>query len=115
MTDLSTTRSLVAAAASTVEDDVAKPIRRQAGSFASSVFDLSVGDTASRAVKIDPLHTLQEYAEYGVNIRDSLRNNSMTAVRRAKVQTGGEYVTEVSEIMTQSRNLFVVVLVTRVA
>lgn len=105
----------VAMAMNTVEDDVSAPTRKRSSSFASVISDLDVGETASRAVRVDQSLTLAEYTERYAALREALRNNVAPSVRQAKLRTGGEYSVEVVDTLTPSRSLFIVALVTRIA
>lgn len=108
-------KATLKAAVMTVDDDVGEPTRRRASSFSSAVADLAVGQTASRAIRLDPETSLAELAERGSEWREAMRNNIAPAVRRAREQTGGEYEVEVSDALTPSRRFYIVAFVTRTA
>lgn len=101
--------------AASIEDDVPKPPRRRSSSFASVLSDLRVGETAARAQVVDPALTVGDFAAQSVALREALRNNCAPAVRQARGRTGGEYSIEIADVMTPSRRLFLVALVTRIS
>lgn len=97
------------------DDGSIESTRRRSSSFAAVLTDLAVGETAARVQPVDPGLTLEEYGEQFVELREALRNNCSPAVRQAKARNGGEYSIEIADVMTQSRKLFLVALVTRTA
>lgn len=105
----------ITAAMRTVEDDVSEPSRKRSSSMASVIADLEIGETASRAQRVDPTTTLTDYAEQYAELRESLRNNVAPSVRQAKARTGGEYSIEIVDTLTQNRALFIIALVTRIS
>ena len=105
----------VTVAMNTVEDDVAEPSRKRSSSVASVLTDLDVGETASRAVRVDPDLSLASYAERYAEMRETLRNNVAPSMRQAKARTGGTYSIEVVDTLTPNRSMFIVALITRTA
>lgn len=105
----------IATAMQTVEDDVPEPTRKRSSSFTAVIADLDVGETASRARRIDPSHTLADFAGNAAEWREDLRNSCAKSMRHAKARTGGEYSVAVAECLTPSREMFLVALVTRTA
>lgn len=101
------------AAVNTVDDGVPEPSRRRSSSFASVIADLEIGETASKAQRVEDDTTLAEFAEKSAAWREALRNTCATSMRQAKARTGGEYSIEIADVMTQARSLFIVALITR--
>lgn len=89
--------------------------RKRSSSFNAVVADLEVGESASRAFKIDPDTTIGEIVEQRAATRAMLRNNVLAAMARAKTATGGDYSLDVGELVAHSGTMFNVVIVTRIA
>lgn len=111
---MNTDLTLKLSAAMMAPEDQVEPRRARSSSFAASVADLMVGETASRAVQLRPDIPLAEIASSIASLREELRNNVAPAVRRARESVGGTYTVEVEEVWTGRGNLFLVGFVTRV-
>lgn len=108
-------QQVIAAALATPESDVTVPTRRKSTSFNAQVVDLSAGETASRAVRIDDSLTVAHARDIVTETKENMRNNLKKVTQRARETTGGEYVLEVTDTLTNSRNWFVIGLITRIA
>jgi hypothetical protein len=81
--------------------------------FTAAVQGLSIGESTSRLKRIDTDQNFQAIQEALQNMRDTLRNNTMPAVRRAAERTGNKYTVEVTDFMTVGRNWYLITIVTR--
>lgn len=104
----------VAAAASTIEDDVTTPTRKRSASFTSVIADLDIGEIAAKVQRVDQDFSFANYKLNGAEIRDALRNNLAGPVREAKKQTGGSYSIEIVEQFTKLNGLLIIALITRI-
>lgn len=107
--------TIIAAGLSSPELDVDVPARRKSTSFNAQVTELSAGETASRAQLIDSTLTVTEIRAQISGIKETLRNSLKKVTQRARETTGGEYMMEVTDVVTYSSRWFVIGLITRVA
>lgn len=91
-----------------------KPRRRES-SFAAVVADLEVGESASRTHYLNPDMTLAELARDIHEMKAMIRNNAQPAVVAARKRTGGQYRVESGETISQAGNVYLLVIVTRIA
>lgn len=106
---------ILAAALETPESDVPLPTRQQASSLVAQIGALEAGESASKAVPVDPAMSIAEYATHGVAMRERLRQSVNSSLRVAKGRTGGEYEIEIADLMTTKRQLYIVAVITRTA
>lgn len=81
--------------------------------FSATVRNLALGESVSRLKRIDTNQNFAAIQEALPAMRDTLRNNTMPAVRRAAESTGNKYTVEVTDFMTVGRNWFLIAIVTR--
>lgn len=98
---------------STAERDVAVPTRHVAGSMASLIAALGVGECTSKAQPVDPALTLVDFMGQGATLREQLRNRVTPSVQQAKGRTGGSYSIEIGTLITTGNNIYLVAIVSR--
>lgn len=103
----------IAAGLANPENDVELPSRRNSGSMISQIAVLEVGETFSRAKRIDDSMTVAEVREALATMRLELRNTVSKAAARAKEESKREYRVEVFDTLTIERNWFLIALITR--
>lgn len=107
--------AIIAAGLATPEDDVNVPARRKSTSFNAQVAELSIGETASRANRIDESLTVAQVRAAIAEMKTGLRNNLKKVAQRAAESTGGEFSVEVTDVTTSASNWYLLGLITRIA
>ena len=95
------------------EIGIKPPTRRKSSSFTAQVIDLEVGESCSRVEQIDPRMAVLTVQQNIVTMRQQFRNRCDPSVMQAKKATGGQYVLEVTDVMTAARSWFILAIVTR--
>lgn len=105
--------SQLSAAMATPERDVGVPTRHVAGSMASMVAALAVGECTSKVQAVDPKLSLAEFMAQGATLKEQLRNRITPSVQQAKIRTSGSYSVEIGTMVTTGNNLYLVAVVNR--
>lgn len=84
-------------------------------SITSQIINLSVGECFSRTQHIDPATAISELHGTLTEAKDTLLRNTKSSVIHAGRETGNEYQCEVLDLMTTKHNVYVMVIVRRVA
>lgn len=107
------TKQQVSVAAMTPDHSVEPPSRARPASFTTQVAALEIGECVSKVERLDmtlPAGTIQDCL---TDWRSTVRNNCAPSVRHAKAKTGGTYTIEVFDCMSESRNWYLMAVVTR--
>lgn len=101
-------------AMSAPDKDIPVPTKGQrSSSFAASVFDLEVGQSASKVERVESMFAIATLSHILRERKERMRNGVASTVAAAKAKTGGVYSIEVSELITTAGNIYVVVIISR--
>lgn len=99
-----------------VEDSNVEPSRRQPASFSAQLFNLKVGETASRAVVLDEHLLLSEMKAISDKTASDLRDGVLPMVSRLKRREPDRDFTSASGMLIASDGrAYVAIFVTRIA
>lgn len=106
--------SLLTSAIQTPDEDVLVPEPARAPSFTAAVAALGLGETASKALRLNGKQPLEFALSSLAREKEALRNSVNSSVREARKRSSSEYTVELTETIT-GKSLFILALVTRTA
>lgn len=91
-----------------------KPVRSKSSSFASTVADLDIDESACKAHMLAADMTLATLSKNMSEMKTMVGNNARSSVAVAKKRTGNEYRVETAETLTTGGRVYLLVIVTRI-